>query len=82
MTKRRQMSSENESLKRKKDELDRKTKEILLELKLSEIQRKNLEKHHAECEKKESNSVKRWTSTPEIATSYRTRCQEERKSWQ
>ena len=46
------MESEIESLKRKKDDLDRKTSEILIELKLSETQRKNLEKHHAECEKK------------------------------
>ena len=51
-TKRKQMETEIESLKRKKDDLDRKTKEILIELKLSETERKNLEKHHAECEKK------------------------------
>ena len=51
-TKRKQMETEIESLKRKKDDLDRKAKEILIELKLSETERKNLEKHHAECEKK------------------------------
>ena len=47
-TKRKQMETEIESLKRKKDDLDRKAKEILIELKLSETERKNLEKHHAE----------------------------------